>query len=150
MAMAESKIPLSERDRELRKREWLTIYLPVLLGAVAVVALIIVVAIPGFAPGNLGDDPASVAGDTAAIIVLLQALVLGLFPLAILIALCALFIWLYIKIHPILKRGQEITKQMNLKVDQVADSLVSKFYGPFSLGARLRLIKQVIRRSSDV
>ena len=148
--MTENKMPTSERDRELRKREWLTIYLPVLLGAVAVVALILMVAIPGFAPINVGGGPASAGGDAAAIIVLFQALVLGLIPLIILIAFCALFIWLYIRIHPVLKRGQEITEQMYLKVDQVTDSLVSKFYKPFSLSARLSAIKQYIRRSSDV
>lgn len=144
--MTEKRTNLTERDHELRRREWQRIYLPLVIGVVLVLALVVSISILGFKEMNLGDDPASVWGDTAAIIVILQVAIISLIPLAILIAFCALVIWLIIRVHPLLKRGQEITGQVSNKVDELADTLVAALIKPTLLSARVRVIKQLLRR----
>jgi hypothetical protein len=144
--MTTKEIPLNQVDRELRRREWLRIYLPLLIGVVLFLAAVVALGILGFREANLGGDPASVWGDTAAIIVILQAAVIGVIPLAILIALCALIIWLIARLHPVLKRGQEITEQISSRVDRIADTLVTTVTRLHLPGARLCAIIQWLRR----
>ena len=144
--MTEKRANLTERDRELWRREWQRIYLPLIIGVVLALASVVAISILGFREMNLGGDPASVWGDTAAIIVILQAAVVSLIPLALLLALCALVIWLIIQVHPLLKRGQEITGQVRSKVDELADTLVAALIKPTLLSARVRAIKQLLRR----
>lgn len=140
--MTDDETTPNERDRELHRREWLRIYLPVLLGAVLATALIVVIAVIGFKPENLAADPASVWGDTAAIIVALQVGIVCLVVLALIGALCALFIWLIVKLDPLLRRGQEITEMVNSRVDLVANRVVDRLIKMNSLGARVRGIRQ--------
>jgi hypothetical protein len=144
--MTEKRTNLTERDHELRRREWQRIYLPLVIGVVLVLALVVATSILGFKEMNLGNDPASVWGDTAAIIVILHVAIIILIPLAILVAFCALVIWLIIRVHPLLKQGQEITGQVSNKVDELADTLVAALIKPTLLSARVRVIKQLLRR----
>lgn len=140
--MTDNETTPNERDRELRRREWLRIYLPVLLGAVLATALIAVIASIGLKRENLAADPASVWGDAAAIIVAVQVGVICLVVLGLTGALCALLIWLIIKLDPPLRRGQEITELVNYRVDQIANRVVERFIKMNSLGARVRGIRQ--------
>jgi hypothetical protein len=144
--MTTKETPLNQVDRELRRREWLRIYLPLLIGVVLFLAVVATLGVLGFREANLGADPASVWGDTAAIIVILQAAVIGVIPLAILIALCALIVWLMAQLHPVLRRGQEITEQISSRVDRIADRLVTTVTKLHVPGARLCAIKQWLRR----
>jgi NADH:ubiquinone oxidoreductase subunit 6 (subunit J) len=144
--MSKKRIELTERDRELRRREWLMIYLPLFVGVVLALSLVITISILGLTEVNLGSDPASVWGDTAAIVVSLEVAVISLAFLAVLVLLCALVIWLIAKAHPLLKRGQEITGQVSQKVDELADTLVTAFIKPYSLSARMRAIGLLFRR----
>jgi hypothetical protein len=122
------------------------IYLPLVFGMLLCLALVVSISILGFREANLGSDPASAWGDTAAIIVIIQAAVINLLPLIILIALCALVIWLIVRVPPLLRRGQEITGKMNAKVDETAEKMVSAVIKPYSLSARWRATKQFFRR----
>ena len=88
--MSEPKTPLTDRDRQLRKRVWLGVYLPMILGGLVALGLVILVAVLGFREENVGGDPASVAGDVAAILVIAQVLLVLLLPLALLAALAYL------------------------------------------------------------
>lgn len=144
--MTQNKTEFTERDLTLRRRDWLMIYLPLVFGMLLCLALIVSISILGFREANLGSDPASAWGDTAAIIVIIQAAVINLLPLIILIALCALVIWLIVRVPPLLRRGQEITGKMSAKVDETADKMVSAVIKPYSLGARWRATKQLFRR----
>ena len=141
--MTEESSGLTERGRELRRREWLTIYLPLIIGAVLLLALVVTISIEGFKKANLGTDPASAWGDTAAIIVMIQIAAISLFPLAILIALCALVIWLIDRVPPVLMQGQEFTEQVRNRVDGVADRLVTATIKPYLMGARVRAIARL-------
>ncbi|NOR81991.1 MAG: hypothetical protein GQ526_00675 [Ardenticatenales bacterium] len=141
--MTDNKTTPNERDRELRRREWLRIYLPVLLGAVLATAMIVVIASIGLKGENLATDPASVWGDAAAIIVALQVGVICLVVLVLIGALCALLIWLIVKLDPLLRRGQEITERVNYRVDLVANRVVERLIKMNSLGARVRGIRQL-------
>ena len=92
---------------------------------------------------NLATDPASVWGDAAAIIVALQVGVICLVVLVLMGALCGLFIWLIIKLDPLLRRGQEITERVNYRVDLVANRVVERLIKLNALGARVRGIRQL-------
>jgi len=132
---------------EMRKREWLTIYLPMALGTLLVLALVVLVAVLGFSEVSVDTNMASRVGDVAAIIVVVEAGLLSLIPLVILVACCALFFWLYIKIQPLLKQGQDITEQIGRKVDQAAGKATEQIIvKPYSWAARVQSIKQFIRR----
>ena len=144
--MTEEKAPLTEHDRGLRRRNWLMLYLPMLVGALLAVALVIVIGILGFRQGNVGGDPASVWGDAAAILVSIEALIVFLIPLALLLGLCALFFWMYIKVRPLLLRGQDLTTQVENKVDQATEALVTRVMKPSIACARLSALKQLLRR----
>ncbi len=144
--MTENKKARTERDRVLYRRDWLMIYLPLGVGLALFLALVLTLSILGFKEENLGGDPASAWGDTAAIIVILEAAVISLFPLLILIGLCALFFWLFIKVQPLLRRGQEITGGISETVDRSADALIAGVIKPYSFCARLRAIIGFLRR----
>lgn len=140
--MTDNETTPNERDRELRRREWLRIYLPILLGVVLAAALIVVIASIGLERENLAADPASVWGDAAAIIVALQVGMICLVVLGLIGALCAVFIWLIIKLDPLLRRGQEITELANYRVDLIANRVVETLIKMNALGARVRGIRQ--------
>ncbi len=140
--MTNNETTPNNRDRELRRREWLRIYLPLLLGAVLATAGIVIIASIGFERENLAADPASVWGDAAAIIVAIQFGMISLVALVLIGALCALFIWLIIRLNPLLRRGQEITELANYRVDLVANRVVESLIKMNSLGARVRGIWQ--------
>ncbi len=144
--MTTQETPLNQVDRELRRREWLRIYLPLLIGAALFLAAVVASGVLGFREANLGGDPASVWGDTAAIFVILQVAVISVIPLAVLIALCALVIWLMAQLHPILRRGQGVTEQISQRVDRVADTLVRAIIRLHFPGARLGAIREWLRR----
>lgn len=144
--MTENQKNRTERDRVLHRRDWLMIYLPLGVGLALFLTLVLTLSILGFQEANVGGDPASVWGDTAAIIVILEVAVISLFPLLVLVGLCALFFWLFIKVQPALRRGQEITRQVNEKVDQSADALVAGTIKPYLFCARLRALSGVLRR----
>jgi hypothetical protein len=144
--MTTQETPLNQVDRELRRREWLRIYLPLLIGAALFLAVAVASGVLGFREANLGGDPASVWGDTAAIFVILQVAVICVIPLAVLVALCALVIWLMARLHPVLRRGQEITEQISKRVDRVADTLVTAITRLHFPGARLGAIREWLRR----
>jgi hypothetical protein len=144
--MTQNKTEFTERDLTLRRRDWLMIYLPLVFGMLLCLALVISISVLGFREANLGSDPASAWGDTAAIIVIIQAAVINLLPLIILIALCALVIWLIVRVPPLLRRGQEITGKMSAKVDETAEKMVSAVIKPYSQSARWRATKHLFRR----
>jgi len=144
--MTENQKKRTERDRLLSRRDWLMIYLPLGVGLVLFLALLITLSVLGFQEANLGGDPASAWGDTAAIIVILEVMVISLFPLILLVGLCALFFWLFIKSQPVLRRGQEITEQIYLKVDQSTDAMVTSLIKPYLFFARVRAISGLLRR----
>ena len=146
--MTDEKKPLTERDRALRKRQWLVLYLPMILGLILVLALVIVIAVQGFREQNLGQDPASAWGDAAAIIVIIQAMLVSLIPLVLFVALCALFIWLYIKLRPVLQRGQEITEMVYEKTEETTGRLADTLTSPYSFGARVSAFFRFFRRSN--
>lgn len=139
----------NRRDRELRRREWLMIYLPLTVGSLLALTLVVVIGIQGFRQGALGEDPASVWGDTAAIIVILEACLFGLILLIIVLAGCALVLWFIGKSQPLLKRGQDFTGVVSQKADALANRLVSSFIAACSLNARLRGLVG-FRRRRDV
>ncbi len=144
--MTQNRTKLTERDLTLRRREWLMIYLPLVFGVLLCLALVATISVLGFREPNLGSDPASAWGDTAAIIVIIEVAVISLLPLIILIALCALVIWLIVRVPPLLQRGQEITGVMSSKVDQVTEKMVAATIKPYSQSARWRVTKQLFRR----
>lgn len=144
--MTQNRKNLTERDNELRRREWLAIYLPLAVGVLLFLALVATISILGFQEAKLGDDPASVWGDTAAIIVIIEVAAISLLPLVTLIALCALVIWLMVRAQPILRRGQEITGEVSRRVDEAADKLVAVCTKPYLLSARWRVTRQLFRR----
>lgn len=145
--MVEEKV-LSVRDRELLKKQWLMIYLPMILGLLLVIAFITVLAVPGFKSQNLGGAPLSNWGDASAILVIVQFALASLVPLALLVALCALFFYLYIKIQPVLKQGQKYASLANEKTDQAAYRLISVFFKPYAFSARVRTFLKFLRRSN--
>ena len=144
--MTQNRKDLTERDHELRRREWLAIYLPLTVGVLLFLALLATISILGFREANLGGDPASAWGDTAAVIVIVEVAAISLLPLATLVALCALVIWLIGRAQPILRRGQEITGEVSRRVDGAADKLVAVTTKPYLLSARLRVTRQLFRR----
>lgn len=144
--MTEEKAPLTEHDRGLRRRNWLMLYLPMLVGALLALALVVVIGILGFQPENVGGDPASVWGDAAAILVIIQALAVFIIPLALLVGLCALFFWLYTKIRPLLLQVRDLSAQAENKVDQATEALVTRMMKPSIASARLSALKQLLRR----
>jgi hypothetical protein len=146
--MTEGTKTLTERDRQLRRREWLYLYLPMIVGALLVLALVAVIAIPGFGEANLGGDPASAWGDTGAVLVIAEALMIGMAPLILVVALCALFIWLMIKVQPLLKQGQDIAGLVQGKVDESADGLVARMVKPYRASARVCAFFDFFRRSN--
>jgi hypothetical protein len=148
--MSEEKKPLTERDRRLRRRVWLSVYLPMILGGLVVVGLVVVLAILGFREENLAavDNPASVAGDVAAILVIAQALIILLFPLAIAAGLAYLSIRLVGGVHPLLKRGQDLSAKVALQVNKVMDKVINALIRVYSQGARWQTIKRYLRRSN--
>ena len=124
-AMNQDRMNLTQRDHELRRREWLTIYLPLAIGLLLFLALLVAITVLGFREENLGNGPASAWGDTSAIIVLLEVAAISLLPLAALVGLCALVIWLIVRLQPLLRQGQEITGVMRQRVSDACDRLVS-------------------------
>jgi hypothetical protein len=146
--MSENKTPLTKRDRQLRRRVWLGVYLPVVLGGLVALALVVLVAVFGFRTENLGDDPASVASDVAAILVILQALIILLVPLALSVALAYLAVRLNRWIHPLLKRGQDLTALASEKVIGLMDAPTDAVIRAASHGARWQAVKNYLRRSN--
>jgi hypothetical protein len=148
--MSEERKPLTERDRQLRRRVWLSVYLPMILGVLVVVGLVVVLAVLGFREENLAavDNPASVAGDLAAILVIAQALIILLIPLAIAAGLAYLSIRLVGGVHPLLKRGQDFSAKVVLQVNKVMGKLVDTLVRVYSQGARWQTIKKYLRRSN--
>ena len=146
--MTEKKEPRTERERQLLRREWLMVYLPMILGALLVLTLVILIAVLGLKQENLAGDPASAWGDATAIIVLIQVMLISLFPLILLVALCVLLFWLFIKVQPILQRIQEIVGMVQEKVDQAGDKVTGSLTKPYSTAARIRAFSQFIRRSN--
>jgi amino acid transporter len=145
--MSEQKAPLTKRDRQLRRRVWLGVYLPVILGGLAALGLVVVVGVFGFREENVGGDPASVGGDVAAIIVIAQVLIIFLIPLALSAALAYLSLRLVRGIHPLLKRGQDLAAQAASKVEGLMDSLAGAFIRVYAQGARWQAIVNYLRRS---
>ena len=146
--MTERRAPLSERDRALRKREWLRIYIPIGMGAALALALVIVVAALGFKQGNLGGDPASAWGDAAALIVILQVMMITIPFLVLFIALCVLMFKLINWSHPLLRQGQEIAATINEKVSGASDSMVAAAIKPSLSSARMSAVIRFLRRSN--
>jgi hypothetical protein len=145
--MSEQKAPLTKRDRQLRTRVWLGVYLPVILGGLVALGLVVVVGVFGFREENVGGDPASVAGDVAAILVIIQALIVLLVPLALAAALAYLSLRLVSGVHPLLKRGQDLTAQATAKVKALMNSLADAFIRVYAQGVRWQVIKNYLRRS---
>jgi hypothetical protein len=145
--MSEQKAPLTKRDRQLRSRVWLGVYLPMILGGLVALGLVVVVGVFGFRAENVGGDPASVAGDIAAILVIIQALIVLLVPLALSAALAYLFLRLVRGVHPLLKRGQDLAGQAAVKVEELMDSLAGAFIRVYAQSARWSAIKNYLRRS---
>jgi hypothetical protein len=145
--MSEQKAPLTKRDRQLRSRVWLGVYLPVMLSGLVCLGLVVVVGVFGLREENVGGDPASVAGDVAAILVIAQALLILLIPLALSAALAYLSFRLVSGVHPLLKRGQDLTMRAAAKVEQLMNSLVGAFVRIYAQGARWQAIKNNLRRS---
>jgi hypothetical protein len=146
MTMSQNRTNLTDRDLTLRRREWLMIYIPLIFGVVLCLALVAIISALGFREPNLGSDPASAWGDTAAIIVIVEVAVISLLPLIILIALCALLVWLIIQIPPYLRQGQEITRAVSARVDEVTEKVVTAAIKPYLLSARWRVTIQLFRR----
>jgi len=146
--MSEFKSPLTDRDRQLRQRVWLGVYLPMVLGGLVVLGLVVVVAVFGFREQNVGGDPASVLGDVAAIIVILQVLIVLLLPLALSVALAYLSFRLVRAVHPLLKRGQELTEQVTVHVKRLMDSLAVASIRVDAQSARWQVVKRFLRRSN--
>lgn len=146
--MTEQKAPLTEHDRGLRRREWLMLYLPMIIGALLMLALVVVIAVLGLRQDNLAGGPASAWGDTAAIIVILEVMLISVVPLVALVGLCALFFWMYNKSRPLLLRGEELTGRVERRVDQASESLVARMIKPYAASARLSAVKQLFRRSN--
>ena len=144
--MTEEKAPLTEHDKGLRRRNWLMLYLPMIVGALLALALVVVIGILGFRQETVGGDPASVWGDAAAILVIIEALVVFVVPLVLLVGLCALFFWLYVKIRPLLLQGQDLSARAESKVDQATEALVTRMMKPSIASARLSALKQLLRR----
>ncbi len=138
--------PLNRFDSELRRREWLRIYIPLLVGTVLSLAIVVLSAVLGFKGANVGGDPASVWGDTAALLVIVQVLAIGVIPLVILIALSAAIVWLIARLHPVLGQMQAISEQVRDKVAGFGDAAVAAVIKMKKPGARLRAIKQRLRR----
>jgi hypothetical protein len=146
--MSELKAPLTNRDRQLRRRVWLGVYLPLILGGLAVLGLVIAVAVFGFREQNVGGDPASVLADVAAIIVIIQVLILLLLPLALSAALAYLSFRLVRAAHPLLKRGQELTERVTAQVKRLMDSLAAASIRVDAQSVRWQVVKRVLRRSN--
>lgn len=146
--MSDSDNLVPERERELGRRDWLMIYSPMAIGTVLALSLVIAIAVLGFQRGNLSGDPASVWGDAAAIIVLVEVTVMLVVVLALTVALCALFFWLYVNIHPPLRAGQELSGRIALQADSVASRLVEVFAKPSLIIARVRAVLDFIRRQN--
>jgi len=146
MTTITKETPPNQMDTELRRREWLRIYLPLLFGVVLFLAVVVISGVLGFREANLGGDPASVLGDTAAILVILQVAAITVIPLAVLVALCALVMWLMARLHPVLRQGQEVSERIRKRVDRLSDTLVTTVIRLSSPGARLVAIKQWLRR----
>ncbi|MBU0705436.1 MAG: hypothetical protein KKC18_16420 [Chloroflexi bacterium] len=144
--MTENRAASTARDRELQRRFWLSVYFPVILGGVFVVALVVVMAVLGFQQQNLGGDPVSAVGDAAAILVVIQALVLLLIPLVILVGLCAAFFWLHDQVQPVLRQGQALTSKVSQKTGHLAETLAAAVARPYLLGARLDAVRHFLRR----
>lgn len=138
--------PLNRFDSELRRREWLRIYLPLLVGTLLSLAAVVLSAVLSFKGANVGGDPASVWGDTAALLVIVQVLAIGVIPLVILIALSAVILWLIARLHPVLGQMQAISEQVRDKVAGFGDAAVAAVIKMQKPGARLRAIKQRLRR----
>jgi hypothetical protein len=146
--MSEPKTPLTDRDRQLRKRVWLGVYLPMILGGLVALGLVILVAVLGFREENVGGDPASVAGDVAAILVIAQVLLVLLLPLALLAALAYLSFRLIRGVHPLLKRGQELTERVLVQATRLTDSLAGALIRVDAQAARWQVVKRYLRRSN--
>lgn len=146
--MSEPKTPLTDRDRQLRKRVWLGVYLPVILGGLVALGLVILVAVLGFPEENVGGDPTSVAGDVAAILVIAQVLLVLLLPLALSAALAYLSFRLIRGVHPLLKRGQELTERVLLQTTRLTDSLAGPLIRVDAQAARWQVVKRYLRRSN--
>jgi hypothetical protein len=145
--MSEQKAPLTKRDRQLRARVWLGVYLPVILGALVALGLVVAVGVFGFRKENVGGDPASVAGDVAAIIVIIQALIVLLIPLALSAALAFLSVRLVGGVHPFLRRGQDLAARVVAGVERLMDSLAGAFIRVYAQSARWQVIRNYLRRS---
>jgi hypothetical protein len=146
MTTTTKETPLNRIDSELRRREWLRIYLPLLIGAVLFLTMVVASGVLGFREANLGGDPASVWGDTAAILIIFQVAAISVVPLVALVALCALVIWLMARLHPVLRQVQGITEQIDERVGRLADTLVTRVIRLHSPSARLGAIRQWLRR----
>jgi hypothetical protein len=138
--------PPTERDRQLKKRQWLALYLPIMVSVALGLTAVTLVAVLGLKAGNLGGDPASAWGDAAAVLVVLQVAMLGLVLLVLLVSLCALFFWLYGKTRPVLHGGQDFALVVSQRVEKPAGRLVGLLARPYSLGARVRTLTQWLRR----
>lgn len=144
--MTTTEPPKSQVDSELRRREWLRIYVPILVGAVLCLAAVVLSGIVGYGQANGRGNPVSVWGDTAALLVMVQVAAVCVIPLALLIALCAATVWLIARLHPPLQRGREITEQIHNRVDGLGDSVVSAVTRLHLPGARFSALKQWLRR----
>lgn len=136
--MTEVESTGGRHDRRLHRREWLMIYLPLILGGAAAAALVAAIAVPGLTPSRLGRDPASVWSDAAAVLVAIEVGLLGLILLVALVASSALAFWLYREARPVLKRGHDLTATVNQRVDGAAQSLVDSFIRAHWLDSRVR------------
>lgn len=141
--LIENRNPLTERKH--RRQVFWQITLPLLVGALVLIAACVLPVIT-----VIGGGEVSVWADISLMWLIVIAFIIALIPLALLGGLVFGLTQLIGKLPPVFFRIQGLLRTLNLRVSQLSDRVVNPFIRINSLSAGFRSALEVLSRSKSV